>query len=103
MLGCFLAVRAGSPSLLIPINLAWKYQAENYRIMDPPEGSPDISETILFSESVLSKGDGAGDELSLASSDKSKPASSPLPSKPLRAAGKSAGRKRAKTKKRTRV
>ena len=56
MAGCFLAVRTGSPSWLIPVSLAWKFHAEKYRIMDPPKEAPTIQEPVRLDSLDLSKG-----------------------------------------------
>ena len=93
-MGCFLAERPGSPSFLIPVNLAWKFHAEKYRIRDAPKNSPEILEPIRLDlvDFQIGEDSGAGSNPSESTLD-----SSPLANPPRRRAGK--GRKKATRKK----
>ena len=99
MTGCFLAVKPGTPSLLIPVNLAWRFHAERYQILDPPENSPVITEPIRLDDLMASKGEGPGEELPPVLLGDTLAGSSPLRSTPRVKKGRGTGKKKRTRKK----
>jgi hypothetical protein len=89
-MGCFLAVRPGGPSFLIPVEFAWRFHAEKYRIIDPPKNAPEISKPIRLDLVDFGKGRDSGEAQS--------PSESLLESIPLTAKPKRRKRRARKKK-----